>query len=239
MQKPPASRFRSAFVGRAVLAVSIVACAGGLLMASMGGMPHTAKTRAHQLAQASPPALASVLPLLNLDSVSLAAANIPQGSVAGVHAEVGARLTNGWATLQSLLAARDNAHAQAGRSPVQGFGDNTPTVVQLRQAAADAQSAVSGWLEEVRQAAIAGLSADQRTALNRLYANRTSSLPIEFRFVPYTQSELVKLRDALSQRVQAVRLNERLDEASTSLIGQYETAAVLAARIRAEAASNQ
>lgn len=214
-----------------ILAASIVLCAGGLLLASISSIPATRQPSVARDEPATPP-VATMLPLMSLDPASLAAGGVTGQAANAVIAVVQSRITSDWPTLRTLLAQRDAARARAERPPTADANGNLPSVAALRQSAVAAQAAVTNWIENTRQAAIADVAPEQQAALNQIFANRNSALPIEFRVLSLDQGDVVKLRDALSQRKRATQLNEALPSDTAAIIAAHESTSVLAARTR-------
>ncbi|HZW07910.1 MAG TPA: hypothetical protein VFF65_12380 [Phycisphaerales bacterium] len=220
------------------LALCIIGGGAALAFATMSAVPSSRPLPVRQM-EPSPFSVDGVLTLISLDPLSLAVAGVSAQNATAVRNFVSERLTAESAALRTLLDQRNVARGRAERPPLPGADGTTPSAAQLRAAATQSQSGVAAWLAALRSDAIAELPEEQRASLNRVYANRDSALPHEFRDAVYEQGELVKLRDALSQRVRAAQLGEPVGAAEASTISAYETVAVLAARLRVETARGQ
>lgn len=122
-----------------------------------------------------------------------------------------------WPALQLLLQARTTVSRRSPESPT---------------GLATSRQAVNDWYLAARAAALTQVHGAQRDLLQRLHDNRGSALPLEFQVENYTQTEVVALRDALSENQRRAALGQALDNAGAELVSRRETAAVLAARQR-------
>lgn len=232
------SRRRISWSSKARFGVAIAGmlCAGGLAFATASAPSLLPKNK---IRRSDPmiPSTSSIAPQVALDSRSLAAADVSAADAAAIEATITAHLTNGWTTFQVLLSQRDAAKIRASR-PANDMQNGEHTQASLAQDASAAQAAVTVWLAAVREAAIADVPAEQTAKLNRLYANRGSALPPEFRILALDQPQIVKLRDALTQRARDTALAEQTSTDITDTIAAFEDASVLAARGRIELLSN-
>ncbi len=122
----------------------------------------------------------------------------------------------------SYRSARTAADAlavkiQGGKASQEEIASYPAAKTALESAEAARMSVLDGYFS----AATAGLTANQRSALTTIRANRALGFPEEYLVVNKTEAEWLALRDALSNERQAAELPDMVNAAATQLLTTF------------------
>jgi hypothetical protein len=157
---------------------------------------------------------------------ALAAAGVQQGSVLPT-LQAAADQMNGAPTAldsadASYRSARGAADAlaakiQGGKASQEEIASYPATKAAVESAEAARQSVLDGYFT----AATANLTANQRTALITIRANKALGFQEEYLVVERTEAQWMGLRDALSTERQAIELPDMASESATQLLTTF------------------
>jgi hypothetical protein len=157
---------------------------------------------------------------------ALAAAGIQQGSVLPALQAAADQMNGAPTALDSADAMYRSARvaADALATKIQGGKASQEEIASYpgAKAAVDsADAARQSVLDGYFTAATANLTANQRTALITIRANKAIGFPEEYLVVERTEAQWLALRDALSTERQAIELPDMASEAATQLLTAF------------------
>lgn len=229
------SRYLRRFSSRIGLPLALLIAVGASVAAAISALPGAPHRASAQPQPSLVPSFEAVAAQLGLDERHMAIAELSGEHRDALRETLNQHVQSAWGALESLVHSRDLAMRRAQQPPLEATDGVFRTSAQLRSELTAAQVAVAEWHQTARVAALAHVPATQRQTLDRLYQNRGTSLPLEFRVEVYTPADVVALRDALSERHRRASTGEGTDPAGAQLIQRHETIAVLAARQRLQA----